>query len=84
MSANGHVPPLRLRAESLMARCDGLEEAGMHRLAGETRYVARGLLETLDELGHERALRAALQARCEAQQSILGKAVYQACGEKAS
>ena len=80
MSTNGHHPTdgLQTRAYALISRCGGIEESGMPQLAAETRYVANALLTTLDELAAERSARVALQARCTAQQAILGKALYQA------
>lgn len=66
------------RAWALLSRCGGIEEAGMPVMAAETRVLCRALLETIDELTAERSARIALQDRCNAQQAILGRAVYQA------
>lgn len=67
------------RAYALLSRCGGIEESGMEALARETRYITRRLLDTLEQLDLERAVRVELQQRCETLQDIIGKAAYQAC-----
>lgn len=68
----------RDRAHDLVAYCDGLEQAGLDDYARRGRVVARDLLRALDELHAERSCRQQLQARCEAQQEILGLRVVEA------
>jgi hypothetical protein len=69
----------RSRARELIAFCDGLDESGLlPDFARRSRVVARELLENLDLLDAERSARRALQERCDRQQEILGKGVYDA------
>lgn len=67
------------RAQALVTRCNGMEEAGMPEAAREIRHIATGLLTTIDQLESEQSARRALQTRCDQLQAIVGKAVYQAC-----
>jgi hypothetical protein len=53
---------LERRARDLIARCDGITEAGFPDLARESRYLAGELLRTLDDLAAERSARLAVQA----------------------
>lgn len=66
-----------LDAEDLIVFANAAEEAGYPELAWRSRAVARSLLETIQTLGQERAVREALQERCERLQAIIGKAAYQ-------
>jgi hypothetical protein len=68
----------RARAEQLLERTHYDTDDTPERVR-DARAVARALLEALDALQAERACSRALKQRCEMQQAILGKAVYQAC-----
>jgi hypothetical protein len=68
----------RERAQNFVVFCDGLEQAGLTDYARRGRVVARDLPRACDELDAERSARRALQERCEAQQSILGRRVREA------
>lgn len=61
------------RAERFISFCDGLEDGGFVAYARVGRVVARDLLAALDQLESERSARRSLQARCELQQTILGR-----------
>ena len=65
-------------AEDFIEFCDGLEAAGQAEYARRGRVVARELIEAIGQLEAARSAIAALRERCEKQQEILGKAVYQA------
>ena len=58
--------------------CDGLEDAGLGHIARRGRVVARDLLAALDQLDGERSARAALKARCDRQEEVLGRRAFEA------
>jgi hypothetical protein len=68
----------RSRAERFIAFCDGLEEAGQADYARRGRLIADDLLRALTMLDSERSARQALQRRCEGQQAILARHIWQA------
>lgn len=68
----------RRRAERLLERTAYDAEDDAPERVRDARAVARGALELAYALQAERSARAALQARCEAQQAILGRRILQA------
>ena len=66
------------RARSLLERTHYDDAASVPERVTDARAVARGALELAAALKGERSARRALQARCEAQQEILGRAAYEA------
>lgn len=66
------------RAEQLLERTQYDEPgAGDPRLV-DARMIARSCLEIADAIEAERSARIALKERCETQQNILGRRVYEA------
>ena len=63
-------------AREFVVFCDGCEEGGNVEFARRGRVVARLLLDAVDASDAERSARIALQTRCECQQELLGKRVY--------
>jgi len=69
---------IRTEALEFITFCDGVQEAGLEEYARRGRNIARSVLELYDMVGQERAVRQVLQARCEAQQNLLGRRADQA------
>jgi hypothetical protein len=62
----------------LTAFANGLEEAGLTETARRVRLAAYDIQNLTQQLTAERSARIALQNRCETQQEIIGKNLYQA------
>lgn len=69
------------RAQQLLERTAYDAENDAPGRVTDARACARGALEALAALEAERSARRALQARCEAQQALLGARAYAACAE---
>ena len=71
------IAEARERASSLLAGTDHFAALGLEKASADARMCARYVLDLADELEAERSARAAVQARAERLQAIIGQAAYE-------